>query len=97
MTADEVLAGLELRRVFTHSDDGDARPHDGWSEAQWRRVLGQMGATDRQVLYLWLGVGLDQGQIAAELGVTRSRAQQLTQRVIIRATRAVSRVTREPT
>lgn len=61
----QFYAALELRRAFSD------RPVEMLSERNWRRVWGELGPTARTMIYLIIGVGLDQTQAARELGYTR--------------------------
>ena len=89
MTADEVLAGLDLRRAFTHGE----RPRGGWTDAQWGKVLDVLTPVERQVAYLWLAVGLTVIQIGEELGCTKQWAQALTERITRKAAAVIPRGT----
>lgn len=89
MTADEVLAGLDLRRVFTHGE----QPRGWWTDAQWGKVLDVLTPVERQVAYLWLAVGLTVIQIGEELGCTKQWAQALAARITHKAAAVVPRGT----
>jgi len=62
---DQFYAAIELRRAFSD------RSVEMLTEASWRRVWGMLGPTTRTMVYLMIGVGLDQTQAASELGYTR--------------------------
>lgn len=65
---DQFYAALELRRAFAD------RPVEMLSEKNWRRVWNELGPSSQPLVYLLVGVGLDQKQAATELGRSRGLA-----------------------
>lgn len=83
VSAEDVRAAVALARL--HGDGAGVV----WTAAEWERVWVRLTPTQQHVVFLYVLVGLEQVEVAEQLGLTRNSVDGAWRRALVRLRDAI--------